>query len=81
MARSVSVAPLGPEGRIVDSDEYVATDQTVSVQVPLDADNPNAWDDNTRRQRIPGVFRADETYRLEIRLGRLRRNLSLKWTR
>ena len=40
-----------------------------------------AWDDNTRRQRIPGVFRADETYRLQIRLGRLRRNLSLEWTR
>ncbi len=33
--------PLGPEGRIVDMDEYVATDQTVSVQVPLDADSPN----------------------------------------
>jgi hypothetical protein len=39
------------------------------------------WDDNTRRKRIRGIFRADETYRLEIRLGRLRRNLSLKWTR
>jgi len=39
------------------------------------------WDDNTRRKRIPGVFRAGETYRLEIRLGRLRRNLSLKWRR
>jgi hypothetical protein len=39
------------------------------------------WDDNTRRKRIPGIFRAGETYRLEIRLGRLRRNLSLKWTR
>jgi serine/threonine-protein kinase len=39
------------------------------------------WDENTRRSRIPGLFRAGETYRLEIRLGRLRRNLSLKWTR
>ena len=39
------------------------------------------WDDNTRRESIRGVFGADETYRLEIRLGRLRRNLSLKWTR
>jgi hypothetical protein len=34
--------PLGPEGRIVELDEYVSTDQTVSVQVPLEADNPNA---------------------------------------
>jgi hypothetical protein len=33
--------PLGPEGRIIDADEYVATDQTVSVQVPLDSDSPN----------------------------------------
>jgi hypothetical protein len=33
--------PLGPEGRIIDDDEYVATDQTVSVQVPLTSDSPN----------------------------------------
>ena len=33
--------PLGPEGRIVDIDEYVPTDQTVSIQVPLDSDSPN----------------------------------------
>jgi hypothetical protein len=39
------------------------------------------WDDKARRERIPGVFEADETYRLQIRLGRLRRNLSLEWTR
>jgi len=39
------------------------------------------WDDNTRRKRIRGVFDAGETYRLEVRLGRLRKNLSLKWTR
>jgi serine/threonine protein kinase len=39
------------------------------------------WDDNTRLEHIRGVFDPDETYRLEIRLGRLRRNLSLKWTR
>jgi serine/threonine-protein kinase len=38
------------------------------------------WDDKTRRKQIRGVFDADQTYRLEIRLGRLRRNLSLKWT-
>ena len=39
------------------------------------------WDENTRRRSIRGVFAAGETYRLEIRLGRLRKNLSLKWTR
>ncbi len=33
--------PLGPEGRIVDYDEYVPNDQTVSVQVPLDSEGPN----------------------------------------
>ena len=33
--------PLGPEGRIVDNDEYVPTDQIVSIQVPLDSDGPN----------------------------------------
>jgi len=33
--------PLGPEGRIVDVDEYVPTDQTVAVQVPLGSDSPN----------------------------------------
>jgi serine/threonine protein kinase len=40
-----------------------------------------SWDDNTRRERIHALFRAGETYRLEIRIGRLRKNLSLKWTR
>ena len=40
-----------------------------------------SWDDQTRSQRIRGVFESGETYRLEVRLGRLRRNLSLEWTR
>ena len=39
------------------------------------------WDDNTRRERILALFRAGEMYRLEIRVGRLRKSLSLKWTR
>ena len=39
------------------------------------------WDDNTRRERILGRVQAGEMYRLEIRVGRLRKNLSLKWTR
>jgi hypothetical protein len=40
-----------------------------------------SWDEETRRERIPGVFDPGETYRLRVNLGRLRRNLSLKWTR
>lgn len=39
------------------------------------------WDDNLRQERIRGRFLAGETYRLQIRVGRLRKNLSLKWTR
>jgi hypothetical protein len=40
------------------------------------------WDDQTRRERIRARFLPGETYRLEIRLGgRLKKNLSLKWTR
>ncbi len=40
-----------------------------------------SWDEETRRERIQGVFDPGETYRLRIGLGRLRRNLSLEWTR
>ena len=34
--------PVGPEGRIVDLDEYEPTDQVVSVQLPLASDRPDA---------------------------------------
>ncbi len=40
-----------------------------------------AWDGNVKSERIAGRFYAGQTYRLEIRIGRLRKNLSLKWTR
>ncbi len=40
-----------------------------------------AWDDDVKRSSIPARFYAGQTYRLEIRIGRLRKNLSLKWTR
>ena len=40
-----------------------------------------SWDNQTRRKLIRGVLAPGETYRLEVRLGRLRRNLSVKWTR
>jgi len=40
-----------------------------------------AWDGDARRERIGARFLPGETYRLEIRLGRLKKDLSLKWTR
>jgi hypothetical protein len=40
-----------------------------------------AWDDNVKSERIPGRFYSGQTYRLEVGIGRLRKNLSLKWTR
>jgi hypothetical protein len=40
------------------------------------------WDDQTRRERIRARFLPGETYRLEIRLGgRLKKSLSVRWTR
>jgi len=39
------------------------------------------WNDQRRTQEIAGRFQPGETYRLEIRLGRLRKDLSLRWTR
>jgi hypothetical protein len=39
------------------------------------------WDDESRSERIPGRLLPGETYRLQIRLGRLKKDLSLEWTR
>jgi eukaryotic-like serine/threonine-protein kinase len=39
------------------------------------------WDDEMRGDVIPGRFLPGETYRLEIRMGRLSKDLSLRWTR
>jgi len=39
------------------------------------------WDDESRSAQIPGVVHSAQTYRLEIRLGRIKKDLSLKWTR
>jgi serine/threonine-protein kinase len=39
------------------------------------------WSDQRRTQEIAGRFQPGETYRLEIRLGRLKKDLSLRWTR
>ena len=38
-----------------------------------------AWEDNERTERLVGVFNAGVTRRLQVRLGRLRKNLSLEW--
>ena len=37
------------------------------------------WDDNERMEAITGTFTAGVTRQLEIRLGRLRKDLSLEW--
>jgi tRNA A-37 threonylcarbamoyl transferase component Bud32 len=37
------------------------------------------WDDNIKTETISGVFRAGGRHRLQIRLGRIRKNLSLQW--
>ena len=38
-----------------------------------------AWDDETKTEEIAGTFSAGSARRLEIRIGRLRKNLSLEW--
>jgi hypothetical protein len=38
-----------------------------------------AWEDNERTERIAGTFRPGATRRLQVRLGRLRKNLTLEW--
>ncbi|HSB62139.1 MAG TPA: serine/threonine-protein kinase [Vicinamibacteria bacterium] len=40
-----------------------------------------SWDDQRRTQDIFGRFAPGQTYRLEIRLGRVKKDLSLNWTR
>jgi hypothetical protein len=37
------------------------------------------WDDEDRTERIVGSFKPGQTRRLLVRLGRLRKNLSLEW--
>jgi hypothetical protein len=40
-----------------------------------------SWSDQVRSEEIPARFQPGETYRLEIRLGRMKKDLSLRWTR
>jgi hypothetical protein len=37
------------------------------------------WDDNERSESIEGAFTAGRTRRLDVSVGRLRKNLSLEW--
>src|SRR5262249_48079984 len=37
------------------------------------------WEDNDKTESIVGTFKAGTTRRLEVRLGRIRKNLSLEW--
>jgi serine/threonine-protein kinase len=39
-----------------------------------------AWADNSKDESVSGTFDAGMTRRLEIRLGRLRKNLSVQWS-
>jgi serine/threonine-protein kinase len=39
------------------------------------------WDDEARVEEIAGRFDPGETYRLAVRLGRMSKDLSLRWTR
>ena len=38
-----------------------------------------AWDDNVKEERLTTTFKPGQTRRLEIRLGRIRKNLSVDW--
>ena len=38
-----------------------------------------SWDDNAKLETISGTFEPGATRHLEIRIGRLRKNLSLEW--
>jgi hypothetical protein len=37
------------------------------------------WDDNVKEETLSATFKAGSTRQLEIRLGRIRKNLSVEW--
>ena len=59
------------KGSYKDTLEVQPGKHTVRVKV--------AWEDNEKTERIVGAFKAGVTRRLQVRLGRLRKNLSLEW--
>jgi len=58
-------------GRLENELDVSAGKHVVRVQV--------AWDDSLKEDSLPGTFEPGSTRRLEIRLGRLRKNVSLEW--
>jgi predicted Ser/Thr protein kinase len=72
VARDLLVVKLR-EGVFTDVFPVEAGRHSIRVEV--------RWDDETRDDLIPGRFLPGEIYRLEIRLGRLKKELSLHWTR
>lgn len=59
------------KGRVTERLELSPGRHQIRVQV--------LWDDNERTETITGTFTAGMTRRLEIRLGRLRKDLTLDW--
>jgi hypothetical protein len=59
------------KGRFEDVLDVSPGKHVVRVQV--------AWDDNRKEESVSGTFRAGATRHLEIRLGRIRKNLTLEW--
>jgi len=59
------------KGSIQERLELVPGRHDIRVQV--------AWDDNEKAERIWGMFKEGEARRLEIRLGRVRKNLAVDW--
>jgi len=55
-------------------------DKTVAVRPGLRTVRVRvAWDDNAKEETVSTTFKAGEARRLEVRLGRLRKNLSVEW--
>jgi hypothetical protein len=59
------------KGRIEDVLTLSSGKHEVRVEV--------AWEDNLKEETLAGTFQAGVTRQLEIRLGRIRKNLSLEW--
>ncbi len=59
------------KGRVEDVLKVSPGKREVRVQV--------TWEDNSREERLLGTFKSGGTRHLEIRLGRLLKNLSLEW--
>jgi len=59
------------KGSFRDVLEVAPGRHTLRVQV--------SWDGDSKAEAIVGTFKPGATRRLQVRLGRLRKNLSLEW--